>query len=303
MIDIKVLSIEETGVENFFVPFNDDKNFKKAVKELWEKGISLPGWCFVLEKNGEIIGRSGFFASSESKRKVKMFGLVLPVGEQKESGIFLKKVFGFLKRTGVEEVEYQVHLGVEEITGGLKKILEDLGMEKKQTKKSFLLETHNYHLGKENRLEFKNLVQVGSQFFKRAILEVTRGTLDREDRENMRIVGEEKAAEQFFSTLSSIDAGYENWFLGFFEDDFLGLVIPQKIGKNLGAINYIGVIPRYRGLGFSKDLLDQGIRNLKKRGVKKIIADIDEKNFPLEKVLNLAGFKEKEKIINFYFLL
>lgn len=61
--------------------------------------------------------------------------------------------------------------------------------------------------------------------------------------------------------------------------------------EGIGGINYIGVIPEKRGQGYINHLVIEGVKTLKDNNIKKVIADIDVKNYPLDKVLQKQGFK------------
>jgi len=49
----------------------------------------------------------------------------------------------------------------------------------------------------------------------------------------------------------------------------IGLIIPQCFNEKEGVINYIGVLPEYRGNGYGLNLLSEGTRILTENGIKK----------------------------------
>ena len=181
---MKVYNIKKEEISKFTSLSNNGSDFKKTVQEMWEKELTSPEWCFVIEEKGKIIGRIGYWSSKE----------------------------------------------------------------------------------------------------------------DKEDEISVLKFGAEEHARNHFNDLKSIDFSPKNWFIAYNEKNIIGLVVPQKFNNEVGAINYIGVIPEERGKGYVIDLLNKGIKNLFKRNVSKIIADIDEQNFPMEKALLESGFKEEKKI-------
>jgi len=301
LIEIKVQKISEIQGERFFALSRGDRTFKKAVEELWERGVSKPEWCFVLEKEGKVLGRLGFLSASEKTGKFKLFGLILP-GEkenQKAAELLLKDSLRAMEKAGAREVIYQLHFEAGSFPEKEARLLKKAGMDERQIKLSFFLQVADFKPLEKNRLQFRAVREVGTPFYIDLIAEVTRGTFDREDLSAVERLGAQRAAEEYFSTLQKIDPSLENWLAGFQEDRAVGLVIPQILSPGLGAINYIGVGPHFRGCGYSKDLLDRGIKNLLERDVQEVIADIDEKNLPMEKALQNTGFVERRKIMLF----
>ncbi len=148
-----------------------------------------------------------------------------------------------------------------------------------------------------NRLSYKSLNDVDEKKFIEAIKEVTRDTLDKEDQLSIKSLGEEETATKYFAILKDIDYRVDYWKLGYIEDSLVELIVPQKFNEEVGAINYIGVVPETRGNGYVVDLLQKGTEILFNDGVKKIIADIDKENFPMENVLIKIGFKEENIVL------
>lgn len=268
---------------------------------MWERGVSKLEWCFALEREGEITGRIGFLAASEKTGKFKMFGLILPGEKKRQKGaeLLLEESLRAIEKAGASEVFYQLHFERDSFPEREVRILRNAGMEEGPTKLSFSLQAEDYRPSGKNRLQFRPASDVGEAFFIDLIVEVTRETLDREDFTSVEKLGERRAAEEYFNILQKIDPSLENWLAGFAKDRVVGLVIPQELRPGLGAINYIGVAPRFRGRGYSGELLDRGIKNLLDRSVSEVIADIDEKNLPMENVLQSAGFVERGKITLF----
>ncbi|MCK4259982.1 MAG: GNAT family N-acetyltransferase [Halanaerobiales bacterium] len=126
---------------------------------------------------------------------------------------------------------------------------------------------------------------------------MTRDTLDKEDQLSIKSLGEEETATKYFAILKDIDYRVDYWKLGYIEDSLVELIVPQKFNEEVGAINYIGVVPETRGNGYVVDLLQKGTEILFNDGVKKIIADIDKENFPMENVLIKIGFKEENIVL------
>ncbi|WP_432667474.1 GNAT family N-acetyltransferase [Wukongibacter baidiensis] len=297
---MKVYSITEKELNKFASFSQDSTNFGKTVKSLWDDGLSLPKWCFIMEEEGKTVGRIGYWAPSDNKKNIYIFGLLLPWERNNAQLIgqeLLNKSLQVMKMQGAKSVDCQVHSDDDNSFFMSKKIYEAIGMEQIQSKKSFIISDRLYEFKNENRLFYKSLREVGARLFIKTIQEVTKATLDQEDKLSALNLGVEEAAKDYFSILKSIDYSIDNWYIGYRNNKCIGLIIPQKLKDNVGAINYIGVIPEERGNGYVVDLLNKGIKNLFSRDIGKVIADIDELNFPMENALLKAGFKEKKKIL------
>mgnify|MGYP006275912223 CR=1 FL=1 len=211
---MKVYNINEQDLNQFISLSENNDDFRETVNSLLGGELSFPEWCYVIERNGEIIERVGFWAPHDNDKKtIRIFGLELPWEES-------------------------------------------------------------------------DLLSLGKTLLNKSI-------------HDMKKQGAEKAAYNHLKSYKSIDNALNNMFLAYKNDEIIGLIIPQLLKDDLGAINYIGVIPAERGKGYVIDLLDKGIRNLLKRNVNKILADIDVLNFPMENDLKKLGFKQEKKLINY----
>lgn len=296
---MRVYNIKDKKISKFteFQGIND--GFEDTTKELWKKGLSKPEWWFIIEKDGEIFGRVGYWSSKDDKKNIRIFGLLLKWERENVFKIgkkLLNDSLQMMKNKGAENINYQVHSDDSNNIELIKEILEAVGLKNIQQKKSFYLKSDIYHKDNKNDLTFKSLNEVGKDKFINIIKKVTRKTLDKEDELTVEKSGEEEHAINHYYTLKSIENSPKNWFLGYRESKIIGLVIPQKLNNELGAINYIGVIPNERGKNYVSDLLNKGIINLFNRGVDKIVADIDVHNLPMEEALVNAGFKLEKNI-------
>ena len=203
-----------------------------------------------------------------------------------------------MKKQGARSLGCQIHSD-EQSFNLCQELYELIGMKISQTKKRYFINNNLFKNKNDNRLRYKSLEETGKKLFIKILRKVTEGTLDREYKLDIAQQGAEKAAYNHLKSYKSIDNALNNMFLAYKNDEIIGLIIPQLLKDNLGAINYIGVIPAERGKGYVIDLLDKGIRNLLKRNVNKILADIDVLNFPMENALKKVGFRQEKKLINY----
>src|SRR5262249_17391478 len=145
-----------------------------------------------------------------------------------------------------------------------------------------------------SRLSFRPLGEVGREPFITAIRHINQGTLDRGIRQNIRFLGERRAAEQTFDEIADKDwqGSYPArlWRLGYDANGTLiGLVMPIIFWEGRAAIGFIGVVPEQRGKGYANDLLAEGARLLVEAGQTEIVADIDRDNLPMTAALARIG--------------
>ena len=283
---MKIRTINNRDLEQMM---ESNLKFHKTFSGWVKDGISKLDWCLVIDDGGEIVGRI-VFGVYDGNLEI----LILKVQEQ---GLALTNQLiaeGLAKMhlEGFQEVGCHLYSD----NAGFESYLESLksnGFNITQEKKSFVWNKENKSISEStSRLTFKELGETGDEEFIRAIEKVTNGTLDRDDLDSIQEHGSSLAANKYFHLLKDIDYNPNWWKLGYSaENEFVGLIIPQRFTEKIGAINYIGVEPRQRGQGYARDLLTEGIRVLNEVGVEKIIADIDVNNHPLDKALSEQGFK------------
>jgi|AntRauTorckE6833_2_1112554.scaffolds.fasta_scaffold00459_14 RimJ/RimL family protein N-acetyltransferase len=298
---MEVRTVNENKMNLFTSLDENPKGFERTVKRLWNHNLSSPYWCFIIKEKGNIIGRVGFWAINNDNKVARIFGLSLPWKSNKyiKTGEkLLKDSFRAMKDYGFVYIDSQL-VSLDEKFLLNKRLYENIGMEVVQSKYRFKTTTQNYNYSANNRLSYKPIKDVGKDFFIEMIRKVTKKTLDSEDIINIGKNGELEAAQKHYDSLSSIEHSPENWFLAYNNSEVVGLIVPQILINNNGAINYIGVVPEKRGNGYLIDLLDKGIRNLIKRNVNEIIADIDIENYPMKTALTKMNFEEKFNLINY----
>lgn len=299
---MKVRNITAKELDLFVSLSQNPNQFKKVVQGLWQKNLSAPQSCFILEENNEIIGRVGYWFPSKDNESAVIFGLELPWENKnllKYGEIILNDSFNYLKKQGVKVVDSQLDSSEQEKYELSKKLYKIIDMKIIQSKKRFFLNIKEYDFTEENRLNYISLKKVGKDYFIDIIRRVTKNTLDMEDLLNIKNFGEEEAALHHFESLKNIDYSPEDWQIGVLKEDVIGLIIPQVLNEDIGTINYIGVVPNKRGNSYGRDLLDRGIKNLIERDINKIIADIDSKNHPMEAALKNIGFRKEKKLLNY----
>lgn len=281
-------NINKSEIESVIKATTPEKSSFKDILESWiNEGITKLEWCFVVEDHGNILGRLiyGVFDNS-----LKMLDIWMKNFNDETKEKLLSDSLKIMKVKEFNNVECHLYSDKNNFQQYVK-ALTAVEFKVTQEKKSFVWEEEviNSLLGD---LYFSTLEQVGSQEFINAIEKVTAGTLDEDDLAWVKEFGSKEAAIKYFNLLKDIDYNEGWWKLAYNEQqELLGLVVPQRLTEDIGGINYIGVVPEKRGQGYINHLVIEGVKTLKDNNIKKVIADIDIKNYPLDRVLPKQGFK------------
>lgn len=291
---MRIRNINDNDIENLLQLGEWKKSFKDTLLSWMEDSITKLEWCFIAEDNNKFLGRVVYGVFDNNLE-------ILDIGVKEANYKILFELLKYsleeMKTKGFRKVEYHIYSdkdGFEEYV----EILKRVGFNITQEKKSFTWESDRGVSNKSGRLTFKNLEEIGMDSFIEAIEKVTYETLDRDDIECVKEFGNKQAAANYFNQLKDIDFNKEWWRLAYtYNNKLIGLIIPQKLNEDVGAINYIGVIPKERGKGYVRDLIIEGVTVLKENNIKKVIADIDTENHPMDSALSNEGFKMDCKML------
>lgn len=281
-------SIDNAEIDSFAQIMGSKGSFKDTLQSWIKDGITKLEWCFVIKENNDFIGRV-VYGVFDNELDI----LDINIKDSNEKGLdeLLQCSLKEMRLKGFSKVE--CHLYSDKIN--YKKYVESFiksGFSITQEKKSFIWEKGSIINKRSERLLFKSLQESNTEEYIAAIEKVTEATLDRDDQDCIREVGSKEAAINYYNQLKDIDYNKSWWKLAYTQhNELIGLVIPQKFNDNVGAINYIGVVPQKRGEGYVKDLIIEATSILNENNIKKIIADIDVNNYPLDKALNKEGYK------------
>ncbi|WP_055669572.1 GNAT family N-acetyltransferase [Desnuesiella massiliensis] len=285
---MRTRNINETEIETFANLKLSDKGFNETLLSWIGQGITKLEWCFVIEDKNDFQGNIAYGVFDNEL-------VILDINIKEISEEVLEKLLRDslkeMKSEGFKRVGCHIYSDKNAFEKYVQTFIK-VGFDVTQEKKSFVWEKGNYINKISEKLFLKSLQEVNSEEYINAIEQVTEGTLDSDDLECIGEFGSKQAAINYFNLLKDIHFDNNWWKLAYTRDDeLIGLVVPQKLNDDVGAINYIGVVPAKRGRGYVKDLIIEGIRILNENGIKKVIADIDVKNYPLEKALIEEGFR------------
>lgn len=180
-------------------------------------------------------------------------------------------------------------------------------MEVKQIKVPFLWIEPKPRVTVPDRLKFCSLEESSDQEFLTTIRLCLANSLDTNDRTLLAEVGEFELARRCFEEVeSTFDYQRSWWDLAYTKNgDLVGFTQPvifrgcQKDNLEEGTIYSFGVVPRYRGHGYSQDLLLKATAVLQDVGVWRIFTDVDELNIPSLKAFFSIGYENASKYPEF----
>ena len=142
------------------------------------------------------------------------------------------------------------------------------------------------------RLLFRPLSEVGETAFITAIEQVSQGTFDQRIQQDREQQGEARQAQSFFEAMQHMDYDPAWWHLTYTQErELAGLIVPAHT-PTVAVIDYIGVVPRFRGHGYVDDLLAHGTASLFHAGFTTIRADTDVSNVPMANAFRRAGYQQ-----------
>lgn len=189
-------------------------DIKKYVNELLEFGCTRLEWCYVLENNGDFLGRFIFWSLPKLDKPLDMVLLDLDWSNEKylELGtLFLEKTKDISKDLSIANLGYVLDSPAQypqwqEHFNKRSKLLETSGFKVSRKTKRFtysssaLLVNFNY----ENFI-VRSLEDVDGNEYIKAILEVSKSTLDERINFDINSIGALAQAEETFKYLKNMD--------------------------------------------------------------------------------------------------
>lgn len=280
--------------------FTGSDKLREQVLFMWGIGLSSPERCFVAEEDGQVVGSVAYCCvpSVPSKIEIMWWGLDLAWehGYLEIGADLLRRSLGPLRVAGARVLEWRFYSNSTPHAQEQAAVFQAAGLSPafEQEKGCFFRDAGRGPVAESGRLAFQSMAQSGEGAFMEAIRRATEGTLDRGDQYSIRTVGLDCAAADYFALLKHLDHRPAWWQLAHAPDGALvGFVVPQKFDTGGGCISYIGVVPEQRGRGYVNDLLARGINRLVAEGARRVLADTDRNNVPMENALRGAGFEEE----------
>jgi RimJ/RimL family protein N-acetyltransferase len=293
---VSVHSINDADLDRFHSMGEPEADIRNNLRALWRDGLSDPAKCFFAVRADTPIGLAAYWAFPETPHEMFLTTLELPWRDHPGSvgRTLLVESTSVLKAGGAASIECKLY-DSETFLDQRRAVLSAGAFEMVQEKIRF--EAFPSSPRVSIRLAFRSRQEVGDDAFRDAIRRVTVGTLDSKDQASVETIGPEAAASEYFDLLRSIDDDGTRWKLAFdARGRLVGLIVAHHLSKDLGAINYIGVVPEARGRGYVDDLLAEGMCILGSLGLDKVLAEIDARNHPLARALARAGYQQLQRL-------
>jgi ribosomal protein S18 acetylase RimI-like enzyme len=271
------------------------KQYAGLVERWSEKGNVDIDDCFVFYDSDVPLGGVCFNDATETELYILDFEMS-PIVENGHE--YLRQALTQAVKHNTMRISYNLYDDTEQYAD-IQKLFLQAGFIIRQKKRRFIHEVIEYTT--DTMLTFKSIVEVGEKLFTETVERVTFETLDSLMADDWKTLGSNRAAKEYVASLKEMDFNPEMWLLAYDGDTLIGLIITQRFDETYGAINYIGVLPEYRGRGYGSGLVIEGVRLLKGASVDKIIADIDVENKPLAAQLERVGFESTmEEVVLIY---
>lgn len=272
------------------------QGFAQYIRELWERNSSRPDRCFIVEADGQIIGRIVYRGQGD---EINFTGLHLPwdtdylsIGHR-----LFRDSLSHLQQDGVNILEAFVS-SAWEYRQQAQNLMERLGLTLVQTKMRYVWQHRGEPAVQSSRLVYRTLTEIGDEAFLDIIRQTSVDTLDRLDRLQINTIGAEQHARNYFSLLKTEFEHFPDWWLAAYTtaDEVVGQVvaIPYNLHRHEGSIGYIGVIPEQRGKSYVDDLLRQGMAVMIRDGILTVICDTDEPNLPMRRAFDRCGYSQTD---------
>ena len=252
----------------------------------WMKsGYVEAAGCYVFEKDDALLGGVCFHDDTEEDREILDFALIdiTPDGHE-----WLVRAVEQAAKPKTRKFSYNLYNDTEQFAD-IKRLFGRAGFAVEQEKLQYVYDKP-VPANHPNALSFKSVADVGEGLFVEVVERVTVGSLDRLMVDDAAQLGSRQAAREYVDGLKGIDFNPDWWRLGYANGLLVGLILPQRFSDNDGCINYVGVVPEYRGRGYGLHLAAEGTRLLTENGITKIYADIDIANKPLAAILERLGY-------------
>ena len=257
----------------------------RSIKRWLERGLITEADCYVFDDGGTLVGGVCLCDDTAKERQILDFALDTITSSGHE---YLTQAVQQDIKPHTCKVSYNLYNDTEQYADILR-LFHNAGFTVEQEKLSYAYEGTTFP-PYAHSLYFRSISEVGEEQYVTMVEGVTRDTLDQLMAADAVRLGSRRAAQEYVDGLKELDFNPDWWKLGYNGDTPVGLILPQRFNENLGAINYVGVLPEHRGKGYGLALLAEGTRLLIESGVTRILADIDVANRPLAAQMERLGY-------------
>lgn len=272
------------------------------LRQLHDDGLTRPEWWFVMQKDGETVGRVAYMTDSpieideyggligDPPLETALVGLWLRWG--KDDAIhgprLLAQTTPRISRFG-PPVDARVNAAVHDHPDRRRLVLESVGYGIFQEKVGHLWKDDGQAIAQSDRVHFRTIADVGRDEFAAVLGRGVVDTLDRNDRYFRELVTRQRWGHEMLGYLG--DGDEDSWHLAYdAEGAVVGYVMLSAFDeKGVATITHVGIVPEQRGQGYAGDLLLRAGADARRRGFREILSDVDVQNEPMRAAMERAG--------------
>ena len=204
----RVSSITIDDLPEFAALSGDDREpLTQVTSELWSKGHSWPEWCFILERDGQVVGSAGFCVIQTARPELlgslppdELFLFTINLLSRDEDYARAGRLLLANSLTPIAEqvpplLEARTNNEVNADHTKRRALFEGVGMTLFQEKEGFVWQDDGQMPAVPERLQFRSLEEVGQDEHARVMGGSIEGTLDRNDRYYHGLAGPENWAK------------------------------------------------------------------------------------------------------------
>jgi GNAT superfamily N-acetyltransferase len=274
-----------------------DERLADRTRAAWDDGKSGPSQTFLAERDGRPVGRLVYVSSPVASVlpptvvEALVLGLWLPWDAADAVEIGRRLIVETLGALPDGVLAVDAYANPEYMPGSDvgRAVFEAAGMPLFQEKEGFLWRSSEADppLGREPRLHFRSLDELGQEPFARVMARGVVGTLDRQDRYYRELVGPDDWGREMLGYLEPADASA--WLLAIDGDGAeVGYVLVGGF-EDRATIVHIGVVPEARGRGYVDELLQAANAAARRRVYDRMLSDVDVQNPPMLAAMERNG--------------
>lgn len=292
-MNVRAITVDEL---HLFAELSGDPHyFAQMVKGMWEAGETRPGWCFIIEQDGQVVGRVGYLVIDNQPDVAGLFGWALPWdGDYLALGRHLiAESLAQLRPDGVRTVLRELN-AVWATCDQQAEVLQAVGFSLLQEQCVYEYVASGAEVAVPSRLTYRSLAEVDDDYFRAVIERATVGGLDRMIQQEIAekgLAGFVAHSYAFIKTAHEVDPTW--WRLAYTEQgELVGFTQAVRFpGHVVGNVAYMGVVPAQRGNGYGTDLLRVATDDLLASGVESITARTDGENVPMQRAFERVGYE------------
>jgi GNAT superfamily N-acetyltransferase len=264
----------------------------------WVKSLRIPRRnLFVYEKRGRFLGKL-CFAQEGSDWIVFLAPVIANCPETQEIALAL---FGLATKEAFRRGNKRLEAKLDGNNNQYKILKASL------LKTGFGIEKHKFLYTKDIRhwegpkkkiqeLRLTTVREFGWNRFKRLFIKSLEGSLDDIDHPNPPT-----PSQLLKEAVERAGKNKEGWKVAFLDGRPFGVILPNPRSDGTGSFQHISVLPKSRGRGLGKALLEEGLTLLKVRGVSTYIGSTAKTNKPMIRVFRKSGCRKLTERVEFVF--